>query len=553
LPQVINSNVPSLTTQRKLDQTQGALAVSLQRLSSGLRINNAKDDAAGLAITERLSTQMRGLDQARRNANDGISLAQTAEGALQSSSEILQRIRELAVQSANATNSSGDRQALNAEVRQLAQELQRIAATTEFNGQKLLDGSFSAARFQIGANANQTIVAASGNFQNNAYGNYRIGGMVVYEANGMGDLVKGSDAGTRLAQFGGSNPFLPFDQSPIAAAATLTLQTATGAYQVAYAASASAETVANAVNRADTGVRASARTAFVVGAAADGSGGLGVGFMQDTAYSFLLATDTGTAPGVAPADFTTVSFRTGGNSAADAVNSFEQMNAVAQAFNDVASKTGFTATLVQTEFATATYALQLSNDVGKDIRIVNNSTTEVVGLADTSVLDGDAATTAATHSLPISFAPNDWPTSNTAWVTGQVLFDADQSFSVTEDNAQFMLTTASTGAQLQSVENLDVGTLANTQRTLAIVDSALNAINGQRVRYGALQSRIDYTVDNLQITTENMGASRSRIQDADFAEETALMTRANILRQAGIAMLSQANAMPQQVLKLLSG
>ncbi len=167
----INTNVSSLTAQRNLGVSAGALATSIQRLSSGLRINSAKDDAAGLAIAERFTGQIRGLNQAVRNANDGISLAQTAEGALKASGDILQRVRELAVQSANASNSAGDRQALQAEVGQLVSELDRISQTTEFNGQKLIDGTFGTQQFQVGANANQTIVAATGNLRTSVYGN----------------------------------------------------------------------------------------------------------------------------------------------------------------------------------------------------------------------------------------------------------------------------------------------------------------------------------------------------------------------------------------------
>ena len=176
MPQVINTNIMSLNSQRNLNSSQEALQTSLQRLSSGLRINSAKDDAAGLAISERFTSQIRGLDQAVRNANDGISLAQTAEGALAESGNILQRIRELAVQSANATNSASDRQALQSEVSQLVSELDRIASSTEFNGQKLLDGTFGTAIFQVGANANQTIQATTGNFRTSNFGNYRIEG-----------------------------------------------------------------------------------------------------------------------------------------------------------------------------------------------------------------------------------------------------------------------------------------------------------------------------------------------------------------------------------------
>src|SRR6218665_4033285 len=168
---IINTNIASLTAQRNLGLSQSSLNTSIQRLSSGLRINSAKDDAAGLAISERFRSQIRGLNQAVRNANDGISLAQTTEGALKSSGDILQRVRELAVQSANATNSSSDRQALQAEVSQLVSELDRIAQTTEFNGAMLIDGSFGTQPFQVGANANQTIVAATANLRTSRYGN----------------------------------------------------------------------------------------------------------------------------------------------------------------------------------------------------------------------------------------------------------------------------------------------------------------------------------------------------------------------------------------------
>jgi flagellin len=549
LPQTIATNVPSLTARRNLDRSNSVLGLALQRLSSGLRINGAQDDAAGLAISERFAARIRGLDQARRNANDGVSLAQTAEGALQSSADILQRIRELSVQAANATNSATDRQALNAEVQQLSQELQRIAASTEFNGRKLLDGSFSAAGFQVGANANQTITATSGNFQVQTYGNYRIGGMKAYTAAGPGDLVKGSTEGARLAQFGSSHPFLPTDQSAILADGTLTLDTATGTHTVIYTRGTSAEQMAGLINTAQTGVTASAITSFVIGAATDGSGGANVGFMQNTSYSFLLAADT--TADQPPSSYIAVSFSTGGSETSNAVSSYDQLSAAAQAFNDVAGKTGFSAKIVRTDSATATFALQLTNETGKDLRITNNSATEVVGLADTKVVDGDPTTLANTASLAVSFGVNAWPTNGSTWITGQLLLDADKSFAATDSGAQFLLTDGITGAQLQSVDNLDVSTVAATYRSLAIVDAALAMVNSQRARYGALQSRFEYAIANLQTGTENLSASRSRILDADFAEETARLTRTRILQQAGMAMLSQANTLPRQVLQLL--
>jgi flagellin len=191
---VINTNIASLNAQRNLGTSQTALATSLQRLSSGLRINSAKDDAAGLAISDRMTSQIRGGDQARRNANDGVSLAQTAEGALSSANDMLQRIRELSIQSANATNSVNDRAALQAEANQLTAELDRVATTTQFNGQNILDGTFGSANFQVGANANQTITATTGNFRTASYGNYRIGASVAATSSSAGDLTNGSTA-----------------------------------------------------------------------------------------------------------------------------------------------------------------------------------------------------------------------------------------------------------------------------------------------------------------------------------------------------------------------
>ena len=199
MAQVINTNIQSLNAQRNLNTSQTSLATSLQRLSSGLRINSAKDDAAGLSIAARFTSQIRGLDQARRNANDGISLAQTAEGALSGSQDILQRMRELAVQSANETNSASDRAALQGEVANLSAELDRIAQTTQFNGRNLLDGTFTYAQFQVGANANQTITATSANFRTNNFGSYRMGAQAQLSTNPeatRGSLVAGSTANT---------------------------------------------------------------------------------------------------------------------------------------------------------------------------------------------------------------------------------------------------------------------------------------------------------------------------------------------------------------------
>lgn len=271
MSQVINSNIASLTAQRNLNSSQSSLNTSLERLSSGLRINSAKDDAAGLAISERMSTQIRGLNQANRNANDGISLTQTAEGALTEIGNNLQRIRELSVQASNATNTASDRAALQAEVTQLTSEIQRVATQTQFNGMNLLDGSFGTFNLQVGANANQTISASSGNFQTNSFGNYRIGGLAAFTAGGVGDLVAGtiganSDAIGNAVLVSGTTG----DASGVngaAAAGDFRISTSSGNFDVYYRAGASAAEIASSINKTGSGVNASASTEVVLGAA----------------------------------------------------------------------------------------------------------------------------------------------------------------------------------------------------------------------------------------------------------------------------------------------
>jgi flagellin len=543
MPQVINTNVASLNAQRNLNRSQLDLATSLQRLSSGLRINSAKDDAAGLAISERMTTQVRGLDQARRNANDGISLAQTAEGALQSSGDILQRIRELAVQSMNATNSAGDRDALNGEVQQLLQELQRVASSTEFNGQKLLDGSFTSAIFQIGANANQTITATSSNFQTSNYGNYRIGTMPASTLTGKGDLTKGSTANVNQTRINNVSSVIPDGD--------LTINTSTGSSVLAYSAGASAFDVAAAINQTGAGIRASAVTQFVLGADDFGAGA--AGFQQNSTYSFFLSTDTSDPTGAtAPAGgYTTVSFTTGGSDNALPVNSAEQLNAAAQAFNDSAGKTGFSAQVVKTD--NNQYGIMLVNGSGKDLRL-NNVSATAVALETVSAIDGGDTTGVAASSVINSATTNVWAAGDGSWVTGELVVDSERSFSILDSNGGatgFMSGVTASAATLQRASDLDISTVDSASRTLAIADSALASIVNQRARYGALQSRFESAIVNLQTNSENLSASRSRIRDADFAAETAVLTRNQILQQAGTAMLAQANALPNQVLQLL--
>ncbi|WP_157670900.1 flagellin [Chitinibacter sp. GC72] len=488
MAQVINTNVASLNSQRNLDKSQGMLSTSLQRLSSGLRINSAKDDAAGLAISERFSSQIRGMDQARRNANDGISMAQTAEGALSSTGNILQRIRELAVQSANATNSASDRTALQQEVTQLSSELDRIAQTTEFNGQKLLDGTNSSV-YQVGANANQTITSTTANFRTSAYGNNRIGASTTASS---GDLTAGS-----LSNAVASSA----STTARVVAGSVTINGASGSADVSYTAGSSAKTFAANINAktGTTGVTATARTEFDL-----------TGFSTSGSYSLSLTSNNTTA--------VAISFTTGGTINGDG------LSGAINAINEQSGKTGVSAKL-----NSAGTGVTLINDAGENITITNTLGILTVG--------GGGTTASGTTNIGI----------------GQVTLDSDRSFNVTTTEQASFLNVATASSQLQKVEQVDVSTVAAANRTIAIVDGALQAANGQRAKFGALQSRFENTISNLQTAGENMSASRSRIRDADFASETSNLTKAQVLQQAGTAMLAQANALPQQVLSLLRG
>ena len=494
----INTNISSMTAQRNLSSSQASLATSMQRLSSGLRINSAKDDAAGLSISDRMTAQIRGATQAGRNANDGISLAQTAEGALGSAGTILQRVRELAVQSANATNSASDRAALNAEVGQLTSELDRIAKTTQFNGQNILDGSFGSATFQVGANANQTITATTANFSTSKYGNNRIGSAAATTAGGAGDLVQGSTAGANAstAILGAASTI---------AGNSIVVNGALGSATVTVTAGDSAKTVAASINAktGTTGVSASAST--VIDATA---------LTVSSSFSLSITSDNTTA--------VTVAFTTGAAANADG------LAAAITAFNDKTSQTGVSAKL-----NSAGTGITLTNAAGADIKVVNNSTAGSVSL-------GGVAIAAAA----------------TGYVTGNIVLDSDKTFGITNTASAAgvgYFTAAASASQLQAASTLDVSTFESATRTLSTVDGALAAVNSQRASFGALQSRFETTISTLQTTAENLSASRSRIQDADFAMETANLSRAQILQQAGTAMVAQANQLPQGVLQLLKG
>ncbi len=538
---VLNTNVQSLNSQRHLSRSQSTLNTSLERLSSGLRINSAKDDAAGLAISERMTAQIRGLTQAQRNANDGISMAQTAEGALGKMSEILQRVRELAVQSANATNSASDRKALNDEVGQLVTELQRFATTTQFNGTVLLDGSNATNTYQVGADANQTISAATMDFRTDKYGDYKIGGDCCTA--GLGKNIAVSNAMYSAAT--GSQVAC----AAVQASGKLTLNGPNGKADVTCLTGDSAYDLAQKINsQSQTGIKADARTETALTLKGTGSFVLDV---YTTSASETKKTDSNSA---------SISFQ---------VDSQDKQGLAAAitAFNDASGKTGVTARMGDDG-----ETIVLVNDEGKNINIGING--KNVLASNQSIYMGNDTSANVTggteNSAAAMVGSGGTDFSGTLTAAGQVTLNASRSYSISTSGLAFQqgvlgakgvglsngtgTTTEAqvNGSNLKTVASLDITTVAGATEALRIADQALDAVNSQRAKFGALQSRFEYTVANLSTTIENTTSARSRIQDTDFASETANMTKAQVLQQAGTAMLAQANSLPQSVLTLLN-
>jgi flagellin len=339
----------------------------------------------------------------------------------------------------------------------------------------------------------------------------------------------------------------------------MTVASAAGSKDIRIPAGHRAATVAAAIIDANLGVRASALTQFVLGAndAAGAAATSGSAFAQGMSYSFLVSTDTSGNNGTAPAaGYITVAFTVGGATTGQIASAASDLNAAAQAFNDVSGKTGFVARVVKTD--NGNYGLMLTSESGQDLRMLNNSASGLdLTIESSKAIDGDTVSmsTATSGTLAATPTATTWTAGAGSWISGQVVLDSDRAFSVKATTAaNFLLAVDTTYAgQLQATDKLDISTVDSSARALALVDSALAAINGQRARYGALQSRFETAIQNLQTNSENLNASRSRIRDADFAQETANLTRNQVLQQAGVAMLAQANALPNQVLQLLQG
>ena len=603
MAQVINTNIASLNAQRNLNTSQTGLATSLQRLSSGLRINSAKDDAAGLAISERFTTQIRGLNQAVRNANDGISLAQTAEGALGEAGNSLQRIRELSIQSANSTNSASDRTALNAEAAQLLAEIQRIGQTTAFNGQNILDGTFSSAQFQVGANANQVISFGIAGATTNVLGAYQMTGSAVTSTafTGAGFTINGTIIGVSAATSAAgvtadsatakatsinaqtnvtgvsataANSLIgsaPVARASLASGALLINGIAIGAISADVNAVTQGRNAATSINAvtAQTGVSAVADAstgaltlttsdgrniaitsspATAAGAeaiqnatgldASAGANALGHEVVNVTFGAGNL--DTG-APALATGDKFTLGGRTYELTTGGAITAGNVGVTVAAASTPTATILALQ-TAIQAEYAAGRTSVVASGASATNLTLTDDKlgSANIVYSTTSAGTSGGVIATAGT-------APADG-TGNTT--RGTLTLSSPTNFTVGGANATYAgLSTAS--SSLTRLDTVNISTVAGANTAIAILDGALSQITSIRADLGAVQNRFASTVANLSTTSENLSAARSRILDTDFAAETAILTRGQILQQAGIAMLAQANALPNTVLSLL--
>ncbi|WP_165729504.1 flagellin [Pseudoalteromonas sp. 31A1] len=503
----VNTNVSSLNAQRNLTKSGEGLATSMERLSSGMRINSAKDDAAGLQISNRLTSQINGLAVAQRNANDGISMAQTAEGAMSESTSILQRMRELALQSANGSNSTEDREALQKEVSALQVELTRIADTTSFGGQQLLDGSYGSKTFQVGANANETINVSLSS--------------VAAEKIGSNQVNLQALSTSTVGGYGGATPAnaAVAINNGVAAGTYVIEGTGGDASTVNITAGASAKEAASAINQytSNTGVTAQARTTAGVTIATSSA---------DETVSFTLNGEK-------------VAFSSTGNSSTD-------QQAMAEAINSATDEHGVTATIENGVFT-------LNNDQGEDIEIVNYQSANAVGTVTSGsiVVTGQSYDgTNGTAATLVSGAA----TADSTTVAGGIQLNSSKTFNVKADNTSLATSnTATVTSTLEDAADIDVTTQMGSQDALSVIDNAIANIDSQRAGLGAVQNRFSHTISNLANISENVSASRSRIQDTDFATETAQMTKNQILQQAGTSILSQANQVPQAALSLLGG
>lgn len=551
MPQLINTNIASINAQRNLNKSQGALQTSLQRLSSGLRINSAKDDAAGLAISNRFSTQVRGLNIAMRNANDGISFAQTTEGALGETTTALQRIRDLAVQSANDTNSDSDRKSLQEEVDQLVSEIDRIAETTTFNGTKVLNGSKSQLKFQIGADANQTVSIKGMDARSSTLGSQpgivqSTGDRVAISASGdngtkgiqedtggngaaaisdfnirLSSVESGNEVNLADARFGGN----------IESVSTADLE---DRFNTNYG-SGLAKSMADRINSARTGGESTMQGVYATAVTTFRGSDLTSNDMTSTTVDA-----NSTATNVGAGELKNGDLRINGvDIGAVKFDANDASGSLTNAINAKSDVTGVQASVDKNG------ELVLTASDGRDIVLDTSSaqvTNDLFGGGDELATDRFSGNVTdlrisgkltVTGSDTLNFGGND---------AANVSLDANGLAATgSEDNVQAVGT----------IRHADITSVDGANRTIASVDSALSQVDSFRATLGAVQNRLDSTIRNLSSVSESLSAANSRILDADFASETASLSKNQVLQQAGISVLAQANALPQQALSLL--
>jgi len=492
----VNTNMGAVVSAANMAKFGRELDTSIERLSSGLRINSAKDDAAGMAIVSKMEAQVRGVSQAIRNATDSQKLIDTSEGAHVETLNILQRMRELAVQSSNDTNQAIDRTFLNAEATQLIAEIDRIANQTTWNGAKILDGTFSSKQFQLGANENEKVTYSIDNAKSSSIGNY--------QANGVSGIVDGA--------------------ADTIASHTVTVSGYIGSATITNAANSSAATAAANINAktADTGVTATAVTKLKLGS---------LSAVTDVAFTL----GNGSSSASISASITDVS----------------DLRLLKDAINAVAGTTGITAEML----STANTDVILTHSTGEDILISAYDTSVNDTTLTATALDKDEATTTATATNVVL---KDTTSAKVAVaVTGHLTLNSHKSFTATTSNTttlqNFFETTASNTGTLSAVSAISLGTAANAEAAITVLDGAINKINQSRADLGAISNRLDSTISNLTNVATNVEGSMSNIRDADFSQETSKLTRAQILTQAATSMLAQANTSKQSILALLQG
>ncbi|ADN75235.1 flagellin domain protein [Ferrimonas balearica DSM 9799] len=472
----VNTNVTSMTAQRNLNGASASMQTSMERLSSGLRINSAKDDAAGLQISNRLTSQVRGLDVAMRNANDGISIAQTAEGAMQESTNILQRMRDLSLQSANGSNSGEDRTAMQKEISALQTELNRIAETTSFGGQTLLDGSYGSQSFQVGSNSNETINIALRSTDSGSIGSSQIGQTV------------GTVAGVIGAD---------------------TVAYTAGDFTITNAVSGKAETITTTVDD-DASTLAKKIN--------DVSGSTGV---TATASNTIELSDIDFDSG-------SLDWEIGGATITGAQSEQDMIDQI----NSQSSTTGVSAAMVEGK-------VRITQESGADMAF--DAAVAGGGGSNTPVIKMQSV---VGDTLGAEFTAADGSNAN-----GVLSFSSNSAFTIGGTNAGQL--TSGTQSTLSTVASIDISSADGAQSAIDIIDGAISMIDNQRADLGAVQNRLSHTINNLGNIQTNVADARSRIQDVDFAKETAEMTKQQVLQQSGSAMLAQANQIPQLALSLL--